>query len=49
MATPDKTSADDQICPICNKPISKHKPEQMLDCSRKIQEKYSNDGTDPGV
>ena len=28
----------DEICPICNKAKSKHLPEEMLACSRKIQE-----------
>lgn len=49
MAKPDKSRADEQICPICQKVISKHKPEEMLECSRKMLEKRSEQGEDPGI
>lgn len=49
MAKPDKSKSDEQICPICQKIISKHKPEEMLACSRKMLEKRSESGEDLGV
>ena len=29
--------ANEQICPLCKKLISKHAPEEMLECSKKLQ------------
>ena len=28
----------DETCPVCNKAKGKHMPEEMLACSRKIEE-----------
>jgi len=28
----------DEACPVCNKAKGKHMPEEMLACSRKIEE-----------
>ena len=38
MTEPPKASEGDEVCPICNKPKSRHTPEEMLACSRKIRE-----------
>lgn len=38
MSEPPKAKDGDQMCPICNKEISKHNVSEMLSCSRKIQE-----------
>ena len=38
MSEPPQPREGDEICPICNKEKSKHLPEEMLVCSRKIQE-----------
>jgi hypothetical protein len=38
MTAPPKPTGGDEMCPICNKPKSKHTPEEILDCSRKIRE-----------
>ena len=38
MTEPPKASGGDEMCPICNKPKSRHTPEEMLACSRKIRE-----------
>lgn len=42
MSTPPKSKEGDEICPICNKAKSKHIPEEMLACSRKIEESQKN-------
>lgn len=38
MTDPPSPKVGDEICPICKKPKSKHLPEEMLECSRKMQE-----------
>ncbi len=38
MTEPPKASGGDEMCPICDKPKSRHTPEEMLACSRKIRE-----------
>lgn len=38
MTEPPKPTGGDEICPICNKPKSRHTPEEILICSRKIRE-----------
>ena len=43
MSEPPQPREGDEICPICNKPKSKHKPEEMLACSHKIQESQKQD------
>ena len=42
MSEPPSSKDGDEICPVCNKEKSKHIPEEMLACSRKLQ-KSSND------
>ncbi|MGH1567390.1 MAG: hypothetical protein ACRBB5_08260 [Nitrosopumilus sp.] len=43
MSEPPRSEEGDEICSICNKSKSKHKPEEMLVCSRKIQESQKQD------
>ena len=44
MTSPPDPKLGDEICPICNKAKSKHTPEEMLACSRKlIESKNSED------
>jgi len=38
MTEPPKPSEDDEICPMCRRPKSKHTEEEMLACSRKMKE-----------
>ncbi len=38
MTEPPKSKGSDEICPICNKPKSKHTPDQVLVCSKKMRE-----------
>ncbi len=38
MTEPPKSSGGDEMCPICNKPKSRHTTDEMLACSRKIRE-----------
>jgi hypothetical protein len=38
MTEPPKPQGGDEICPICKKEKSRHTPEEMLKCSRKIRE-----------
>ena len=44
MTSPPDPKLGDEICPICKKAKSKHTPEEMLSCSRKlIESKNSED------
>ena len=43
MSEPPKSKDGDEICPICNKEKSKHLPEEMLACSRRMQESQKED------
>ncbi len=38
MTKPPKPSEDDEICLMCRRPKSRHTPEEMLACSRKMKE-----------
>jgi len=38
MSEPPGSKGGDEMCPICNKAKSRHLPEEMLACSRKMQE-----------
>jgi len=40
MTDPPKPTGGDEECPICKKPRTRHTPEEMLACSRKIREFY---------
>ena len=47
MTEPPKSEGSEEICPICNKPKSRHTPEEMLDCSKKLIEfKNAKEGKD---
>lgn len=47
MAEPPKPSAGDEICPICKRPKSEHTHEEMLECTKKIQQsKNDKDNTE---
>lgn len=43
MSEPPGSKDGDETCPICNRSKSKHLTEEMLACSRKIQESQDND------
>jgi len=38
MMTKPKPSEDDETCPMCRRPKSKHTDEEVLACSRKMKE-----------
>jgi len=38
MTKPPKLSEDVEICLMCRRPKSRHIPEEMLTCSRKMKE-----------
>ncbi|GBF24531.1 hypothetical protein MnTg01_00870 [archaeon MnTg01] len=41
MTEPPKSEGSEgseENCPICNKPKSKHTPEKVLECSKKMRE-----------
>ncbi|WP_187146206.1 MULTISPECIES: hypothetical protein [Nitrosopumilus] len=38
MSEPPKSSSGDEICPMCKRKKSNHTNEEMLACSRKLQE-----------
>jgi len=38
MNEPPKSEGSEEICPICNKPKSKHTPDEVLKCSIKMRE-----------
>ncbi len=38
MNEPPESKESDEICPICNKPKSKHTPDEVLVCSKKMRE-----------
>ena len=38
MTDPPQSKDSDEICPMCERPKSKHANEEMLACSRKLQE-----------
>jgi len=38
MNEPPKAPGPEELCPICKKPKSRHTPEEMLDCSRKMRD-----------
>ena len=37
MTEPPKPKEGDEICPMCRRPKSKHSPEELLACSRKME------------
>ena len=45
MTESPKPKEGDEICPTCGRPKSKHSPEELLTCSRKMEEfKRQKDG-----
>ncbi len=38
MTEPPKSEGSTEICPICNKPKSKHSPEEVMACSKKMRD-----------
>ncbi len=40
MTEPPKSGGGDEMCPICNKLKSQHKPEEIVECSKKIRDFY---------
>lgn len=38
MTEPPKSSSGDELCPMCKRPKSKHTHEEMLACSKRLQE-----------
>jgi len=38
MTEPPKQKEEDEICTMCRRPKSKHSPEELLTCSRKMAE-----------
>jgi len=42
MTEPPKPKEGDEICPMCRRPKSKHSPEELLTCSRKMEEFKKN-------
>ena len=38
MTDPPKAKGQDEICPICKREKSKHTPEEILACTRKMNE-----------
>lgn len=38
MTEPPKPKDSDEICSMCRRPKRNHTPEEMLACSRKLQE-----------
>jgi len=38
MSGPPSPKDEDKACPVCNKAKIKHTPEEILACSRKIEE-----------
>jgi len=42
MSESPKSSSGEEICPMCKRAKSKHTNEEMLACSRKLQEFKKN-------
>ena len=38
MTEPPKPEGQDEICPMCRRPKSKHTSEEILECSKKMSE-----------
>ena len=49
MTEPPKPKEGDEICPICKRPKSKHTPEEMLACSKKMMEFKKDDTGGAGI
>jgi len=44
MNEPPKAAGQDELCPICNRPKKEHRAEEVLACSRKMQEQDQKGG-----
>ena len=42
MTEPPKPKEEDEVCPMCRRPKSKHSPEELLNCSSKMGEFKKN-------
>ena len=49
MTEPPKPKDIDEICPMCNRPKSKHTSEEMLACSKKMVEFKKNPTGGAGI
>ncbi|WP_179371247.1 hypothetical protein [Nitrosopumilus ureiphilus] len=49
MTEPPKPSSGDEICSMCRRPKSKHTNEEMLACSKKLQEFKKNPTGGAGI
>ena len=49
MTEPPKPKEGDEICPMCRRPKSKHSPEELLTCSRKMEEFKKNTKGGAGI
>ncbi|MCV0401335.1 MAG: hypothetical protein K5777_05090 [Nitrosopumilus sp.] len=49
MSESPKSSSGDEICPMCKRMKSKHTNEEMLSCSRKLQEFKKNPTGGAGI
>jgi len=49
MSEPSKDKNADELCPMCQRPKSKHTPEEMLTCSQKLQEFNKNPKGGAGI
>ncbi len=49
MTEPPKPKEGDEICPMCRRPKSKHSPEELLTCSRKMKEFKKNTTGGAGI
>ncbi len=49
MTEPPKPKEGGEICPTCGRPKSKHSPEELLACSRKMGEFKKNTTGGAGI
>ncbi len=49
MTEPSELKGGDEICPMCRRPKSKHSPEELLTCSRKMEEFKKNTSGGAGI
>ncbi|NND86910.1 MAG: hypothetical protein HKM23_06280 [Nitrosopumilus sp.] len=49
MNSPTKQSSGDENCPMCKKPKNRHTNDEMLACSKKLQEFRKNSAGGAGI
>ncbi len=49
VTEPSKLKEGDEICPMCRRSKSKHSPEELLTCSRKMEEFKKNTTGGAGI